>query len=235
MIYVASDIHGNYDRYGKLLNKINLTEKDALIILGDILDRGDDGIKIMLDVMQRDNIFTILGNHEQIALACLETLNQEITEESINSLQEDTIEMLVEWIYNLGGQATIDEYSKLSQAEKEDVLEYIDQMPLYEEFTINNQKYWLVHGGLENFTKEKEIDEYTADELVWNRIDYGMKYFDDIVIITGHTPTFTIEDNPKPGFIFKINNHIAIDCGCDSSEGQLGCICLNTMEEIYIK
>ena len=61
MIYVASDIHGNYDIYEKLLNKINLTEKDALIILGDILDRGDDGIKIMLDVMQRDNIFTILN------------------------------------------------------------------------------------------------------------------------------------------------------------------------------
>ena len=99
MIYVASDIHGNYDRYEKLLNKINLTEKDALIILGDILDRGDDGIKIMLDVMQRDNIFTILGNHEQIALACLETLNQEITEESINSLQEDTIEMLLNPIH----------------------------------------------------------------------------------------------------------------------------------------
>lgn len=38
-----------------------------------------------------------------------------------------------------------------------------------------------------------------------------MKDFENIFVITRHTPTQTIGDNPKPGFIYRKNNHIAID------------------------
>ncbi|MFI3324613.1 MAG: metallophosphoesterase [Clostridia bacterium] len=234
MIYVAADIHGDFVKYQKLLEKIKLGAKDALVILGDVLDRGSSGMKILLDIMDKENIFMILGNHEQIALACLKTLSQVITKESIEKFDEATTEMLVEWVYNLGGQATIEDFSKLSKLEKKIVLDYIEELPLYEEFVINNQKYLLVHGGLENFSPDKDIDDYTIDEIVWNRIDYKKKYFEDTIIITGHTPTRTIEDNPNPDFIYKANNHIAIDCGCVFAGGRLGCLCLNTMEEIYV-
>ena len=30
---------------------------------------------------------------------------------------------------------------------------------------------------------------------------------------TGHTPTQAIRNNPNPGYIYRRNNHIAIDCG----------------------
>ncbi|MFV0440484.1 MAG: hypothetical protein ACK5LV_04250 [Lachnospirales bacterium] len=81
---------------------------------------------------------------------------------------------------------------------------------------------------------QKTIDEYTDDDILWDRIDYGMQYFKDKIIVIGHTPTRNIEDNPRPDFIFKGNNHIAIICGCGFEGGQLGCICLNTMEEFYV-
>lgn len=52
-------------------------------------------------------------------------------------------------------------------------------------------------------------------------------------MVTGHTPTQTIEGNPNPGFIYRYNNHIAIDCGAYYPGGRLAAICLDTGEEFY--
>ena len=41
MTYAISDIHGCYEEYIKLLEKINFSEDDTLYILGDICDRGE--------------------------------------------------------------------------------------------------------------------------------------------------------------------------------------------------
>ena len=49
MIYAMSDLHGCYDKYTKMLEKINFSDNDTLYILGDIVDRGPDGIKIWQD------------------------------------------------------------------------------------------------------------------------------------------------------------------------------------------
>ena len=40
--YVISDIHGMYNKFTELLNKIKLKDTDTLYILGDVLDRGPD-------------------------------------------------------------------------------------------------------------------------------------------------------------------------------------------------
>lgn len=49
MIYAVSDLHGCYDKYIKLLERLNMTSDDFLYILGDIVDRGSDGIKIAVE------------------------------------------------------------------------------------------------------------------------------------------------------------------------------------------
>jgi metallophosphoesterase len=49
--YVVSDIHGKYDKFIGVLDKINLKEEDTLYVLGDILDRGKHPIKVMLKLI----------------------------------------------------------------------------------------------------------------------------------------------------------------------------------------
>ena len=49
MIYVCSDIHGHYSCYAALLECIGLRPDDTLYILGDVIDRGPDGVKILQD------------------------------------------------------------------------------------------------------------------------------------------------------------------------------------------
>ena len=57
MIYAVSDLHGCYDKYLKLLERLKMTSDDSLYILGDIVDRGSDGMKILLGLIKRKNVF----------------------------------------------------------------------------------------------------------------------------------------------------------------------------------
>jgi len=45
--YAISDLHGQYDIFEKLLDVIDFSENDFLYVLGDAIDRGPDGIKIL--------------------------------------------------------------------------------------------------------------------------------------------------------------------------------------------
>ena len=71
MVYCISDIHGDYERYIAMLNFINFSDDDTLYVLGDVIDRGKQGVEILLDIMGRPNVFMIMGNHEQMCLATL--------------------------------------------------------------------------------------------------------------------------------------------------------------------
>ena len=64
MIYVMSDIHGEYRKYIQMLEQIAFTKEDTLYVLGDVVDRGEYGLKILRDMMLRSNVIPILGNHE---------------------------------------------------------------------------------------------------------------------------------------------------------------------------
>ena len=86
---------------------------------------------------------------------------------------------------------------------------------------------------MDNFSPNKKIEDYTLDELVWAWPDYSKLYYDDIYGVTGHTPTMSIECNTRPAYIFKCNNHIAIDCGASFEGGRLAAICLDTGKEFY--
>ena len=230
--YVISDIHGQYDMFIELLDKIKLKDTDTLYILGDVLDRGPHPIKTLRKLMEMPNAICLVGNHELMALECLDFLMKEITDMSIEELDEEMLDNLVTWQYN-GSKSTIDEFSQLDSESKREVIDFIKNFLIYEEVSVNDKDYLLVHAGLGNYLPEKDIEDYSLHELIWVRADYDVRNFADVYVISGHTPTQTIEDNPRPGFIFQRNNHIAIDCGAHYPGGRLAAICLDTGEEFY--
>lgn len=231
MVYCISDIHGNYNGYLELLEKAKFSDNDVLYVLGDVIDRGRQSIKILQDMMMRPNVIPIIGNHEYMGIQCLKFLMQEISEESIASLSEDIIQGLFEW-QNVGGQATMDEFHKLSMEEKQDIVDYLQEFSLYEEVHVNGKDYVLVHAGLCNFTPERPMNDYKLHELIFKCPNYYRVYYPDKYLVTGHLPTRGIHQNKRPYYIYQGNNHIAIDCGSNCG-GQLGMICLDTGEEFY--
>lgn len=232
--YVMSDLHGNYQAYQKMLKKIDFKMEDKLYILGDILDRGPNPIKIILDLMERPNVEILAGNHCVMACECFEFLLQEITEESLLQMNERAMDQLLGWQMN-GGASTINEFLKYDKDTQKKILRFIQNFLLYDEIEVSGKTYVFVHAGLGNFTPDKELWEYELDELVWERADYGRVYYEDKYVVTGHTPTMMIKENPRPGYIYQGNRHIAIDCGCSFPNGRLGCLRLEDMEEFYVE
>jgi serine/threonine protein phosphatase 1 len=230
--YVMGDVHGEYDKFIELLEKIDLKDEDTLYLIGDVIDRGPHPIKVLQKLMEMPNAIPILGNHELMALQCMSFLMQEITEKTIMELDEETLDYFWTWQQN-GNDTTLYEYYQLDKEERQEILDFLGEFLIYEELEVNGKHYLLVHAGLGNYSPDKDMDEYTIDELVWDRADFNEKYYDDVYVVSGHTPTQLIEGNPNPGKIYRANNHIAIDCGACFKNGRSAVSCLDTGEEFY--
>ena len=231
-VYVMGDVHGEYEKFADLLSQIGLQDDDTLYVMGDVLDRGPHPVKVLLKLMEMPNAFCLLGNHELMALECLPFLMQEITEESVKKLDEETIGNILSWERNGSGK-TLKEFRALSREEQQDVMDYLGDFLIYEELNVAGKDYLMVHAGLGNFYPGKDIEDYSLKELIWDRAEYDITYYPDRYVITGHTPTQMIAGNPRPGYIYRTNNHIAIDCGAHRRGGRLAAICLESGEEYY--
>ena len=207
MIYVMSDLHGCYDKYKQMLEKIKFNKDDTLYVLGDSIDRGDDGIKILLDMMKRPNVVPMLGNHEYMAYSVLKKFNVEITAYNYNynsRLDAEAIEMYENWMFN-GGITTSQAFAKLDRATRDSIIEYLGEFELYEELEVNGNTFVLVHGGLVGFEEDKDLGEYDIHDIIWGRCDYAKQYYKDKYLVTGHTPTYNIDENYK-GYDYDIES-----------------------------
>ena len=233
MIYVMSDLHGEYSLYRAMLDQIHLGEDDLLYVLGDVVDRGPQPMEILLDMMKRPNVILLAGNHEMMALSCLQFLMQEISEESLSGMDSVRMGRLLSW-QQIGGQTTLDGFHRLNAENRSAVLTYLEEAELFEEVETEDAVYILVHAGLGHFAPDKPLWDYSAEDLLWTRPDYDTPYFtDDRFVITGHTPTQLIPENPRPGFLFQRNGHINIDCGCFAPGGRLCCLRLDDGKVFY--
>jgi RNA ligase len=62
---VIGDLHGCYDSLMELLAKVNWNpEKDAVILLGDIVDRGPKIKECLEFARNTKNVYTLVGNHD---------------------------------------------------------------------------------------------------------------------------------------------------------------------------
>ena len=64
MIYCVSDIHGEYDLFCRLLERIRFSAADELYVLGDMTDKGPQTVKLCDFLRKESNIHCIAGNHE---------------------------------------------------------------------------------------------------------------------------------------------------------------------------
>lgn len=228
MTYVMGDVHGCYEQYMAMLQEIGFSDKDILYVIGDVIDRGERSIDVLMDMSMRANVYPILGNHEFMALHLLKKLPTDGS--GMSDFDPEDMKAFKKWMAE-GGAGTIEGYLKLSSDEKESILEYLEEFAAYEEVTVKGKRYVIVHADLGNFDPERDLDDYELFELVTGRADYTKRYFDDATLVTGHMPTFLIDERRR-GFIWRGNGHICVDCGAGYGE-PLGCICLETGEEFY--
>ncbi|MBQ4557373.1 MAG: metallophosphoesterase [Clostridia bacterium] len=232
MTYVISDIHGDYERYMKMLDLIKLDEdNDVLFVLGNVIDFGEGSFDILLDMSSRPNVYPVMGEHEYMALPLLQKLAGDISEKAIAKFDAETMQNFMKWGKN-GGQETVMKFRELDKDDREWVIEYLEEFMPYEEIDVNGKEFVLVHAGLDNFSKSRDLDDYDIEELIYEAPDWSKVYFGNKTLVVGHTPTVEINPSSK-GKIWNLNGTVAINCG--SSFGlPLGCIRLDDMKEFYI-
>ena len=218
------------------MQAIDLLPDDTLYVLGDVIDRGPDGCKILLDMMGWPNVLPILGNHEFTAAVCLPWLMEEVTDRSLADLDDARLAALQDWIRN-GGGPTLRGLQKLSRAEREDILDYLREMELYAEAEAGGRSFVLTHAGLDHFSPDKPLEDYALEDFLFCRPKPDEAFWPDRYLVYGHTPTRLLRaqmEQPLSDDILRCGRQIAIDCGC-GFDGKLGCICLDTMEEFYVE
>ena len=228
MTYVTSDIHGDSRRFHEMLKNIEFSSGDMLYVLGDVIDRGSDGIALLLEIMNTPNMVMLLGNHEHLMLQVIETGS------SLHYLS---------WMNNGGGQ-TVEQYLNLSSKDRSSLRSWLRKQPCCLEIEVQGREYLLVHGfpGPDQESCVWGRPNSVEDRAEW--IDEGKR------VIIGHTPVLLLHaetEEEQDTYVHKLihqDEHLRIlhapgfinlDCGCghDLPVSRCACLRLDDMKEFY--
>lgn len=231
MIYVIGDIHGNKSKYDEMLDKLSPADTDAVFVLGDVIDVGDDSIEILQDMMYRANVYPVLGEHEYMAKKILPLIiDAKDADEAKAVLSGKDRDLFEKWL-TMKSEKTVSDFLKLNSEDKDSIIDYLSEFQPYEEVEAGGKTFVLVHAGINNFDETKELEDYGEEDFIFAETDYTKVYFKNKYLITGHTPTVAINQKFM-GKVFSKNGHIAIDCG-SAYGGRLAAICLDALKLYY--
>lgn len=170
--YAISDIHGMYGSYEAVIK--SLKTQDELYIIGDVIDRGKDGIKILQDIIKRKNksevnpkINFLLGNHEAQFLSVLKMIR-------MYNLTDDDIVVMYLWnIYKAQkGNAILDaDNQKIQEFTKKLNDCDIEYRKIIDEKGVNDKQrdylyMWMFKNkGLQTFINYSELTDKEKDEI----------------------------------------------------------------------
>lgn len=231
-----SDIHGNLERFEKMLKTIDLKKEDKVYILGDVIDRNPYGINILLKIMEDERFCMILGNHEHMMLDYLDKYYNKL----------DTKDALELWANN-GGMITRSSYFRLSKVNQDKVYAYLRSLPVAIcDLKVNDKMFYLVHANANvKYTKGMVYCDNLDDlfSMIWYRRYDDSVSFDDRIIIAGHTITvyYTMNYHDPLSIYYDGDSiekakYIDLDCGCgaNASISRLSCLRLEDFKSFYV-
>lgn len=195
--YFIGDVHGCRRTLEALLERLRLKAGDAVVFMGDLVDRGPDS-KGVVDTawqLQASGIQTVClrGNHEQMILDALED----------RYCREN-------WLELNGGPQTLESFG-VSKPEDipEKYLEFFQSMPLWYE----TEGYLCVHAGV-NFYFPDPLEDTIS--LLWARRWYGdinYEWLGNRILLHGHTP-MPLETIEQQLQLLTQQKYLNLDNGC---------------------
>ena len=232
MHYVIGDIHNEAKKLDNILEQIQLTSDDEVIVLGDLFDRGNEpdpvGVYLMITALQGRFIW-IRGNHDQWLADYIK---------KYFSLAEKERKKLFSYTYNSFDLIK----QRMTEVDMLNLANTILKLPLQTELDIGGKKYLFAHAMTSNPFKSEINDYYMMGN--WALDLFFIEGIEGYISLCGHTPTGTLQME-KPGrYLEKDKNSIwvnqkenvyLLDCGCGFASGKLACLCLETGERFYSK
>ena len=262
--YVISDIHGCYDEFARMLEKIGFTSGDELILGGDYVDRGPKSYE-MLRWLERapSNVTTLKGNHD-VEFSYYVDLMQQIRRSEMPDMDELSAldcKRLYEatWrTYNEEAEGVFDHYGTIEElilkkgasfAALRKWSELLNGMAYYREKAVAGKRCIVVHAGYIDNLKDSYLHgKYNSREtfFLYARDDaYIHGGVENGLIVAGHTPTVSKgEITSNGGKVYRFVNeskkctYYDIDCGCAFRkvipEGRLAALRLEDEQVFYV-
>ena len=242
--YAISDVHGLWTKFSNFLETLH--DDDVVYVLGDVIDRGPDGIKILTYIMEHPKQFKMLiGNHEHMMLNYLEE-TKDVDLEKASMWQLKQIRILYDrWVLRNGGETTLTAYEALDDSKQEEIYQFIKSLPVaYTNLEVGDNTFYLVHSTPGDSKKDVvlQTDMSYPEEIhqyVWERPHYlELYYAKERIVVSGHTMTY-FHHGKLEVYISKDEEgnirYIDIDCGCamNGSESKLAALCLDDLSIQY--
>jgi serine/threonine protein phosphatase 1 len=188
-------------------------------------------------IMAMPNVKMLLGNHEYMMLVALtapKTRSERPWERNFPSRD------LRLW-YSNGGRVTHDYWKHIRKTDRQEVIDFLESLPLNIDVEVNGKKYKLVHGSpLENYESSRRYYDSIEKFAVWERWSECDYVPEGYILVFGHTPTINFHDD-NPLTIWHSDEAIGIDCGSGFpakqnaylEKGRLACLRLDDMKEFY--
>ncbi len=229
MTYVVSDMHGEHEKFTKMLEKIGFGDSDVMYVLGNSLDYCDKSVTLISDLSMRYNAISIVGEHEFRALKLLTKIDKILKNNTSPGVDDKT--EIAEMMEN-GGAKTIKDFSALDADMREGILEYLADLSLYEEVRAGGKNYLLVSSGIAGFDPATPLEDYMPEDFIYEPLDPAKSYFKDKIVVAGHTRTSSLSMDGTDRIVYG-NGSIFINCGA-AFGGKLACLCLENGKEFYI-
>ena len=232
MHYVIGDIHNDLLKLNNILEQIQLTPEDEMIVLGDAFDRGGadaDPVGVYFRILALNtNIKWIRGNHDQLLAEYIYSYYGTVPKKR-SGLQP--------YRYNSFGLMK----DRLVEVDMLNLADLIMGLPLQIEIEIGSVKYLLAQAM--TFDPTYGVQEETlyleGIEEMQEYWEYGVKGY---VSLVGHHDSGYQHSNLKGRYLDEESNSIwlnekenvyMVDCGCGLPNGRLASICLETGERFY--
>ena len=226
MRYVISDIHGEYGMCMSLLDKIRFSRQDTLYVCGDMVDKGNESVRLLKFMLNSPNVRCILGNHEYSFLKAYWA----IMKTSLANF-DGVLNRLRRWF---PGDGRLLDW---------DIVDKLEALPLF----IEEEDFICVHAGLPLDGNCRIVPPQSAREAILLEDRYFMR--PEVTpeggkcVCFGHTPARYVcgEDRilayrreGRRGNDIRDYYKIHLDTGVWLG-GPLGCYCLDTCTAHYVK
>ena len=186
-VWVIGDIHGFSVTFENLVDILQLSENDRVVVLGDLIDRGPDSYSAVKIVQADSRIYSTKGNHEQMMV-------EGFIPKGISHKLEANL-----WLRN-GGIETAASYIRafMNHSGEEDSVA-LEQEIINDKMWMNSlpshivlDKWRLVHAGYDPRT---ELGEQGEPEHLWIRTPFHNSTTaidEQRCVVFGHTPTMLL-------------------------------------------
>ena len=225
-IVAVSDIHGNLPFFRALLDKIALTPEDILVLVGDLLEKGQESLTLLryvMDLCRTHTVYPLCGNCDGLVYRFFR--GNELDGRFFSFYLPQHPESTLRQLAREGGFDQTDDLPRLRadlRAAYPEEWRFLGRMPTI----LETEHLVFVHGGVPSLENMDQLDRWRCmknDDF----LDQGHAF--DKWVIVGHWPvTLYRPDIQSAAPILLPGRRIAsIDGGCVLKlDGQLNALIL---------